>query len=132
MTAKGVSVSQRGLLILIAFGLLASGVAVYLGHTSPQTDLRAEPILLSDVTVIAPVFRARQPIDVNVASANELEALPGIGPALAGRILAYRREHGSFATLDDLVEVDGIGLQTVEGLRAHATAGGGDTSDATQ
>ena len=132
MTAKGASVSQRGLLILIAFGLLASGVAVYIGRSAPQTDLRAEAILLRDVTVIAPVFRDRQPIDVNVASADELEALPGIGPALAGRILAYRRDHGSFASLDDLTEVDGIGPQTVEGLRAHATAGSGDTSGATQ
>ena len=49
------------------------------------------------------------PIDLNTASQPELEALPGIGPTTAQAILAYRDEHGPFASVDDLGEVQGIG-----------------------
>ena len=49
------------------------------------------------------------PLDVNRATADELEALPGIGPATAAAIVAYRTEHGPFGAVDDLEEVPGIG-----------------------
>ncbi len=51
---------------------------------------------------------------VNVASAEELEQLPRIGPSLAQEIVAYRDAHGPFATLDDLSEVSGIGPSILE------------------
>ena len=49
------------------------------------------------------------PIAINRASAKELEALDGIGPVLASRIVAYRNAYGPFATLEALLEVSGIG-----------------------
>ncbi|HYW08232.1 MAG TPA: ComEA family DNA-binding protein [Longimicrobium sp.] len=61
-------------------------------------------------------------VDINVAGAAELDALPGIGPALAGRIVAYRQEHGRFGTLDDLARVPGIGPAAVAKLRGRARA----------
>jgi competence protein ComEA len=48
-------------------------------------------------------------ININEASATALESLPGIGPTLAGRIVAYRQEHGPFAESSQLMEVEGIG-----------------------
>jgi len=60
-------------------------------------------------------------VDVNTASQEELETLKGIGPALAGRIIGYREEHGPFASLEDLLEVKGIGEATLEKFRDHAT-----------
>lgn len=48
-------------------------------------------------------------VDLNTAGATELEQLPGIGPALAGRIVAWRDEHGPFTSVDELDEVSGIG-----------------------
>lgn len=48
-------------------------------------------------------------IDLNTADQTALETLPGIGPALAGRILAWRDEHGRFAAVEDLLDVAGIG-----------------------
>jgi competence protein ComEA len=57
-------------------------------------------------------------VDLNRASAGELEALPGIGPARASAIVRWRGEHGSFRTVDDLLEVPGIGPATLERLRA--------------
>jgi competence ComEA-like helix-hairpin-helix protein len=49
------------------------------------------------------------PLDPNLASANDLTALPGIGPVLAQRIVDYRKDTGRFAKLDDLLAVKGIG-----------------------
>jgi competence ComEA-like helix-hairpin-helix protein len=63
------------------------------------------------------------PVDVNLADLEALQRLPGIGPALAERILVTRREQ-PFTSLDDLVRVRGIGPATVERLRAHAVAAG--------
>lgn len=59
-------------------------------------------------------------VNVNTAGEAELTALPGIGPALAGKIVEYREAHGAFAALEDLVNVSGIGEATLEGLRDYA------------
>lgn len=56
-------------------------------------------------------------IDVNRASARELEALPGVGPALARRIVELRRRKGRLAGAEDLLEVRGIGPARLEALR---------------
>lgn len=53
-------------------------------------------------------------VDLNRASATELEELPGIGPVLAGRIVAWRDEHGPFREPGDLREVPGIGERTFQ------------------
>ena len=53
--------------------------------------------------------KATGPIALNRASAKELEALDGIGPVLAARIVAYRNQNGPFLTVDDLMKVSGIG-----------------------
>jgi competence protein ComEA len=60
-------------------------------------------------------------VNVNTATSAELETLPRIGPALAGRILAYRELNGAFASLDDLQNVSGIGPATVEQLAPLVT-----------
>jgi competence protein ComEA len=48
-------------------------------------------------------------VNLNTASLTELQTLPGVGPVLAQRILDYRTEHGSFRSVEDLRQVDGIG-----------------------
>lgn len=57
------------------------------------------------------------PLALNTASAAELERLPRIGPALAGRIVAYREAHGGFRSVEDLQRVRGIGPKTMQHLR---------------
>ena len=57
-----------------------------------------------------------QRISINTATANDLTALPGIGEAMAERIIAYRNEHGLFQTIDELRNVKGIGERKYEAL----------------
>ena len=66
---------------------------------------------------------APRSIDVNSASAADLQMLPGIGPAIARRIIAYREEHGRFRTVDGLTDVKGIGVRTMERIRPFVIAG---------
>ena len=59
------------------------------------------------------------PLDLNSATQEELESLPGIGPSKAADIIAYRDEHGPFPTVEDLANVTGIGDATVESLKDY-------------
>ncbi len=61
------------------------------------------------------------PINLNTATLEELDSLPGIGEVLAQRILDYREEHGGFQSLEDLMKVDGIGESTFEELKGKIT-----------
>jgi competence protein ComEA len=60
---------------------------------------------------------ATQRLDLNSATREQLEALPGIGPSTADRILAYRQEHGRFLQVEDLLNVQGIGPGRFQNLR---------------
>ncbi|MEY4070688.1 MAG: hypothetical protein RL721_1302, partial [Candidatus Eisenbacteria bacterium] len=57
------------------------------------------------------------------ASAAELDALPGIGPVLAARIVAHRDRHGPFRSPDELLAVPGIGPRLLERIRPRLRAG---------
>jgi competence protein ComEA len=56
-------------------------------------------------------------IDLNTATAVELEALPGVGPVLAGRIVSFRDERGRFSAIEDLLDVPGIGEAKLAQMR---------------
>jgi competence protein ComEA len=62
-----------------------------------------------------------EPLDLNTASVQALQALPGIGPILAQRIVDYRTRFGPFTRVEDLLKVEGIGPRTLERLRPFVT-----------
>jgi competence ComEA-like helix-hairpin-helix protein len=64
------------------------------------------------------------PLDLNRATAGDLEAVPGIGPVLAQRIVAYRQAHGPFKKMDDLEEVSGISPNNLPKLKPYLGLGG--------
>ena len=69
----------------------------------------------------APTAGVIVPIDINTATAEELETLPGIGPELAGRIVVYRNTYGPFAKVEDIVSVSGIGPKILENIKELIT-----------
>jgi competence protein ComEA len=66
-----------------------------------------------------PATAQPQPVNLNTATEPQLEALPGIGPVTAAAILQYRTEHGPFGSVDQLLDVSGIGDVTLSNLRPY-------------
>ena len=64
------------------------------------------------------------PLDLNTATLEQLDALPGIGPVIAQRILDYRAAHGPFTSITDLLQVNGIGEKRLEAIWDLVTAKG--------
>ena len=73
--------------------------------------------------------KAAQPqkaaIDINKATANDLQKLPGIGPSLAEQIVAYREKHGPFRRVEDLMAIRGIGFKKWKQIRPYVRVGDG-------
>lgn len=61
------------------------------------------------------------PVNLNLADQTQLETLPQVGPVTAAAIIAWRDQHGGFSSVEQLVEVDGIGEKTLEQIAPHAT-----------
>jgi competence protein ComEA len=88
-------------------------------------------VLLSLVALAAPPAAAApapppatgEKVNINTAGAEELTALPGIGPAYARRIVEYREKNGPFKKLEDLLNVRGIGEKTFARIRERVTLG---------
>ena len=135
---------RKGLLFLALVALSGTGVRLWRARTPPPA---AEQVAALDrqlgrvdsartarrerkskrdstkaKTLAAPADT--QPIDVNAATAAQIEALPGIGPALARRIVSHRDSAGPFADLAALCDVRGVGPALAKRLRPLVTFGG--------
>ena len=96
---------------------LADGERVYVPRVG---ELEVPPIAVADEPTIADSpsgATAVQPLDLNRATAEQLEELPGVGPSIAGAIVDHRETSGAFRSVDDLLEVRGIGPARLEQLR---------------
>lgn len=101
---------------------LSDGVKIYLpvpGEALPQGS--------SGLTADAATPGAEQPsaagsrVNINTATAEELQTLPKVGPVLASSIITWREEHGGFKSIEELDQVSGIGPATMENLRDLVT-----------
>lgn len=84
----------------------------------------AESVHVRETTVMesslgAPVKPEPRPVNINTASKEDLIALPGIGETMAERIILYREEHGPFRSVDDLLNVRGIGRKKLERIAPY-------------
>jgi competence ComEA-like helix-hairpin-helix protein len=108
-------------LAVIVSGLALSALAHLPRAAAPvqavPTSLHARPRPAAKSDAALQAMREARPLDVNRAGVGDLELLPGVGPALAQRIVAHRREHGAFDSIDALSHVRGIGPKTLERLR---------------
>ena len=90
--------------------------AVVTGRNAPRVEVSLPP----EATVPEPEY----PLDLNSATAGELEFLPGIGSAIARRITDYREENGPFQEVTDLLNVEGIGPSKLEEILPYIEIGG--------
>ncbi len=90
-----------------------------------QNDLLREELSNQSSTQVAGVETAAQGdlININTASAEELDKLPNIGPARAAYIIAYREENNGFSSIEELKNISGIGDKTLENMKDLVTVG---------
>jgi len=62
-----------------------------------------------------------KPVNINTATSEELQQVPGIGPATADKILLMRKSYGSFKSVDDLLAIKGLGKKRLEKMRKYLT-----------
>jgi competence protein ComEA len=114
-----------------AGGLTKSADLASVNPVAPLED--GERIIVPFEKTPVPVGQANQTpsaeappvglLNINTATADELDELPGIGEVIADRIVAYRESHGAFASIEELAEVSGISERMVDDLRPLITAG---------
>lgn len=92
------------LTILLGLILICSGIS-YLCIPNLQTTTE-------ETSIINPTY----PININTATATELMMLPGIGEQKAAAIIEYRRLHGKFSSLDQLININGIGEKSLKDI----------------
>lgn len=81
----------------------------------------AQPQPARTLTPAGSAQKGSTPVNINTATAEELQTLPRIGPAMAQRIIAWREAHGGFRSVDELDAVPGIGPSMLENLRPLVT-----------
>jgi competence protein ComEA len=82
------------------------------------------PVLPTPVqNVENPFSSSNELIDINTASSQELETLPGIGPTTAQKIIEYREQNGAFVSIEDIINVSGIGPGIYERIKDLITVG---------
>ena len=123
---------KKAALVMVIVTLLfcAFSVGYFLGRSTGKTVIQLstiatappteEPSDLTNPTTETHAF----PLNINTATAQELTLLPGIGETLASRIVSYRDTHGSFETLAELLNVEGLGEKKLETILDYITIGG--------
>lgn len=116
--------------LLIKIGMLAATIAavLWIGWPVPREETRQaqsdQPVPVQ-APIAAPAVsdsvKAASKVNLNRASVDELQTLPGVGPVLAQRMVEWRKAHGRYRSVDDLQEVKGIGKKRMEQLRLLVT-----------
>lgn len=109
--------AAAGLLLLLAVPRRGQPIQLVQAPTAdPAMAAQAQPSRPAPTPLVQPNL----PLDLNAATAAELEFLPGIGPSTAMLIVSYREQNGPFQRLEQLLDIPGIGPRTLEGLLPFA------------
>ncbi len=112
------------MIVLAAAGALARAPSTGTAPTACDAPVLVEGVLTCGAAVAGKRAGGRAwltgaKLDVNTATARELEAIPDVGPSLANAIVSERERRGTFASVNDLDDVPGVGPKTLAKLRAY-------------
>ena len=122
--ASADQLSARERATLAVLGLLALAAAGVLAWQRRPAALVISRPPSPEAAAWDEALSASRQVDVNTAGVAELERLPGVGPALAGRIVAEREQRGPFQSAEDLARVRGLGPKTIEAVKDYVTMAG--------
>jgi comEA protein len=115
----------KALIFLLTALLVGSGIVLYKRtHPgfAPQLKLEKSGVdSLRQTRYLSGREQGEIKINLNQATAAELQLLPGVGPALSKRIVEYREANGEFDRVEDVMQVSGIGAKTFEGIKDYVT-----------
>jgi len=100
-----------------------------LACTVPLVAAQAKPTGESSRAATKPASSSTALVNINSATAAEFEALPGIGPKMAARIIEYRQKNGPFKKVEELMNVRGLGEKNFLKLKGQLTLGSTKTGD---
>ena len=98
---------HRGLQVLAVLAVAGTCLTGNLAYAAPNKDVKIE--------------NSAKVVNVNTATSEELQTIRGIGPAIAGRVLEYRKEHGRFEKVEDLAKVHGIGEAKLQRIKTQVS-----------
>lgn len=118
---------ERIILVMITSFFIAVMFGVFLGRRSSQEEIHLSDIENVDYTHTStsqtePTRSGK--LNINFATARELAMLPGIGDTNAQHIIDYRNKNGPFLSIDDLLNVKGIGQKRFDSISKYITVGG--------
>lgn len=112
---KGIAFRRHSSFPRSLAALLVLAAAVLLAAAGAPAQSRKKPLL--------------KPVNINTATSEELQQVPGIGPATAEKILRMRKSVGRFKSVDDLLAIKGIGRSRLQKMRPYLTVGPGKPPD---
>lgn len=100
---------------------------------NPRAFARMAYLVLATALAVAPALAVEQPslegvVNINTASAEQLQMLPGVGVVRARAILTERKERGGFKSVEDLRDVKGVGDSLLERMKPYVTVKGKTTA----
>ena len=112
---------KKGRIIMLLVVALSVGIVtgMFIGRNAHK-----ETVFLTENVSTQTELSEDTRIDINTASASQLSNLPGIGEILAGRIVEYRSQFGSYSSTEGIMQVEGIGLKKYEQIKHLIKAGG--------